>query len=257
MGNFFSDLSHDDFNVDNFNYCIDKYERFVKKLNKWFDPKNGKTANGAIWHIRKKLINEMDLELVIICGIEITSFVFSVAFPKAAPTIRLLSGALLDGGLEIYHKLHNNEKINWAQVLICSCGGLLKGAIQNKIIYKHPLVQVLITIGADIAINRIEDFMNGFVGELIKDENEEEIVKLPVLPQFFKGFCLETGKWLAKKLKYELNTNNKVKVKNISSFAPKIKAPQLKIDFIKMTMKMANEAYAGEFSVGKVIQKIK
>lgn len=156
----------------------------------------------------------MDFESVIICGIEITSFAFSVAFPKAASVIRLLNGALL----KIYHKLHNNEQINWDQVLICSGGGLLKGLIQNKITFIHPLVQVLISIGTDIIINRIEDFINGFVDELMNDEDEEKIVQLPELPQYFKGICLETGKWLAKYLKEIMKNNSKNKVKKAKTY---------------------------------------
>ena len=100
-GIFFTRLSNDDLNVDNWQYCLDKFEYFKQKLNVWIPPEKSFTIDGAIKHITMKLKHEENLKLVIVCGIEISKLALLVVIPKYSPAIHLASGILYDGGLEL------------------------------------------------------------------------------------------------------------------------------------------------------------
>lgn len=253
-GIFFTRLSNDDLNVDNWQYCLDKFEYFKQKLNVWIPPEKSFTIDGAIKHITMKLKHEENLKLVIVCGIEISKLALLVVFPEYSLAIHLASGILYDGGLELFNQLKKGEKIDWFAVLICAAGGGVKGLLLNRFcsqkILNHTLLDFASGFFRASAINIpfyfFEEFLSGFLDEIV-DENSNEI-KI-ISNSFLIGLTRYGGKISPRKIK-----NNHQPIKRT---LPEIKVPQLQINFIKMTMNLAKEAYAGVFTIGRVIRKVK
>lgn len=239
---FFSNLWNNPDKCDDFTYCERMYDDFINELNNWFHPTKSKTIEKAMWYIRFQLMKEMDLECVIVNGIKIASYVLCVVFPEAAPTIRLINGTVLAGGLEIYHQLQNGDKVNWAQVLICAGGGAVRSIINDKC---GPFKKIAL-YGLDLSEGVLYGMAEAFA-------NDKEKPEFPQLPMNLKGFGQETGKWLAELIKEKQGKKAFRPKKPKMRIKPKIRVPQLEVEFIRKSMSLADSAYSGDFETGEVV----
>lgn len=242
---FFTGLNYNIEDCEDWDLVNNLYEDFIKELSYWFPPEKCSTADKAVWHIRGQLLKEKDWENIIIKGIKVSSFGFCIIFPIAAPVIILVTGVVLSGGQEIYHQLQNGEKINWVQVLIRCCGSFIRNAIFLTFHYDFQFINMVIyyfeTSLYNMAANKTLEMDDDDI--YIEDESDNNIQ----LSKNINGMSQNTNKWLY------YNIRNKRKPRHLIKLKPKIYPTVLNIDFIRMSMKLANDSYIGKFTFGKTI----
>ena len=89
----------------NFDDCEREYDSFLKELNVWV-PKSSNTLDKQFMYFAGEILKRVDWgEVAIIGGITVTAGVISVCFPPAAPCVMIASGALMEGGTDVYKQL--------------------------------------------------------------------------------------------------------------------------------------------------------
>ena len=89
----------------------DEYENnFMKKLNEWI-PKNCNSVHGASFFIAIEQLKRMDWLQFLMDVLDVVEFVVCICFPAAAPFV-IIGSLTLQGGVRLYKRLKNYEKIN-------------------------------------------------------------------------------------------------------------------------------------------------
>ncbi len=225
-------------------------ENFLKKINIWI-PQNCKSIKEASDIISEKFKKKFDLGEILIAGLNILELVVTVCFPEIAPIIAV-ANIVIQGGLRVYKKLQNKEKINWYQEIIdagigclLSMGKLksvqkLGGKIGGYLIKKHGnKIKKLMDLGNKINKNLDKNALGRLVKNIGKGIKEEimqnpkkflsdlgeigsdivngqiptdKINKL-VLDGKFNGLSKESYNWIIKKIDGKKNLDNPL-VKN-------------------------------------------
>lgn len=269
-GTFFSDLYRNEEDCNDYEFCKDAYERFIKSLNYWFDPIKSKSVIDSVRYIRSRLLKEIDWKYFIVSGIKITILGLCIIFPLAAPYIKVL-GKILIGGVEVYNQLQSGNDVDWYLVLIHACLSPIRLALVDKAkAITHQNTEFFNMIFYSLEIKAREKIFPAKKAKKFmisnEDINEEECVneyenkpKIITLSNGVNVFSIDTETWIFINLNEKDIENEsgkrKNKYSNISKFMPKVKPETLNIDFIRMAMNLAKESYDGNFCIGKCLFK--
>ena len=129
-------------------------------------------------------------EVAIIGGITVTAGVISVCFPPAAPCVMIASGALMEGGTEVYRQLQNGDNINWYSVIIRSGAGAIKGGLCL------PGVGTITTMAGIAETATLEDYLCS----VVKGDHSIEALQSAMIQGGFEGLTAGSLKWLGNKM---------------------------------------------------------
>ena len=106
--------------IEDIEECNQRYNKLLEKIQCYIPKDNSLDNIIDIYKPKKNIIK------YVIEGLEITAFICSFIFPEIAPAI-IIGNTILTGGLKIYNKLSQGEKVNWGALILEIFGATMTG----------------------------------------------------------------------------------------------------------------------------------